>query len=144
MSYIGTELKKDIAKELKDIKRTPIWAMLIVLLCTALTSVGQILFKIGSVKLSWNILALITNLPLMAGFFFYGIGAVLLILALKYGELSVLYPIIALGFVWVSLLSARFLPIPESMNPMKWFGVAGIIIGVTLIGYGGQNNKVKK
>jgi uncharacterized membrane protein len=55
--------------------------------------------------------------------------------ALQGGELSVLYPLVSLGYVWVCLLSIRFLG--ERMNSVKWTGVAFIVAGVALIGVGG-------
>ena len=41
---------------------------------------------------------------------------------------------LALVYVWVSLLSMFFLK--EKMNKTKWLGVILIILGVTLIGLG--------
>lgn len=79
---------------------------------------------------------LITNYYLIAGFALYGLGALLLIVALKYGELSTLYPFIALGFIWVSIASIIFLS--ESMSFLKWGGVIFILAGVSLIGKGGK------
>ena len=46
-----------------------------------------------------------TNLPLLSGLVLYGLSTVLLVLALKDGELSLLYPVIALTYVWVTVLS---------------------------------------
>jgi len=62
--------------------------------------------------------------------------AVILVIALKHGELSVLYPIIAMSFVWVSFLSIIFLN--EIMNIWKWAGVITIILGICFIGKGGS------
>jgi uncharacterized membrane protein len=58
----------------------------------------------------------------------------LFIPALKGGDLSVLYPFVALAYIWVSLLSVKFLG--EKMNKFKWLGIALIIIGVSFIGIG--------
>ena len=74
------------------------------------------------------------NYNLFAGVALYGAGTVLFIPALKGGDLSVLYPFVALVYIWVSLLSVKFLG--EKMNKFKWAGVALIIIGVTFIGLG--------
>ncbi len=109
-------------------------AIALVLLCTFLTAAGQIFLKIGSGNLSFNILNLLGNFPLITGFVLYALGAVILVIALKHGELSVLYPIIAMSFVWVSFLSIIFLN--EIMNTWKWAGVITIIIGISLIGRG--------
>jgi len=111
-------------------------AILLVLLCTFLTAAGQIFLKIGSVNLSFSILKLLGNLPLITGFALYFLGAVILVIALKHGELSVLYPIIATSFVWVSFLSIIFLN--EIMNAWKWAGVITIVLGMGLIGKGGS------
>jgi undecaprenyl phosphate-alpha-L-ara4N flippase subunit ArnE len=110
-------------------------AILLVLICTFFTSIGQLFLKIGSKELSFNLIELLTNFPLIIGFSFYIIGAVILIFALKNGELSVLYPFIATSFIWVSILSVIFLN--ESMNAWKWSGVFVIIIGMAFIGRGG-------
>ena len=64
----------------------------------------------------------------------YGISTILFIPALKGGELSVLYPFVALAYIWVSLLSVKFLG--EKMNKVKWLGIALIILGVSFIGLG--------
>ena len=66
----------------------------------------------------------------------YGINAVLFVLALRDGELSLLYPIIALTYVWVSLLSVYYFH--ESMNPLKVTGLVVIVAGVAILGRGGK------
>jgi len=109
-------------------------AIALVLLCTFLTAAGQMFLKIGSGNLSFSILKLLSNLPLIIGFALYALGAVILVIALKHGELSVLYPIIAMSFVWVSFLSIIFLT--EIMTFLRWAGVITIIIGISLIGRG--------
>jgi len=103
-------------------------------LCTFLTASGQIFLKIGSGNLSFSILKLLGNFPLITGFVLYALGAIILVIALKHGELSVLYPIIAMSFVWVSFLSIIFLN--EIMSLWKWAGVITIVIGISLIGRG--------
>ena len=64
----------------------------------------------------------------------YALGTVLFIPALKGGDLSILYPFVALTYIWVSLLSVKFLG--EKMNFMKWMGISLIIVGVSFIGIG--------
>ena len=57
-----------------------------------------------------------------------------IIIGLRGGELSVLYPLAATGYIWVSLLSVKLLK--EKMSLFKWLGVSVIIAGITLIGLG--------
>ncbi len=79
---------------------------------------------------------IVTNLPLLAGYSLYGINTLLLMLALRDGELSVLYPIIALSYVWVAILSIYFFE--DRMNPWKISGIFLIIAGVTILGRSGR------
>ncbi|MBV9745250.1 MAG: hypothetical protein JO099_15930 [Acidobacteriia bacterium] len=81
-----------------------------------------------------SLLAMITNLSLLAGLSLYGINTVLLVLALRDGELSILYPIIALTYVWVTLLS--LVVFHDHVNPIKFAGIAIIVAGVGIIGRG--------
>ncbi|NQU98253.1 EamA/RhaT family transporter [Candidatus Woesearchaeota archaeon] len=117
-------------------KRNPFFAIMLVVICTFLTSFGQYFIKLGTAKISGNLISIL-SVPLIGGFLLYGIGAVILIIALKYGELSVLYPFIALSFVWVFLLSTFVLK--EVILFVNWFGLIFIILGVSLIGWGGNH-----
>ncbi|MGV8118709.1 MAG: EamA family transporter [Candidatus Xenobiia bacterium LiM19] len=107
-----------------------------VIICTLIISVAQVLYKIGSARLSFDLYSIVTNVPIIAGLFLYFIGALLLVWALKKGDLSILYPFLALSYVWVPLFSMLLLPVPERMNVLKWSGVLVIIAGVSLIGVG--------
>ncbi len=115
---------------------TKLWAMGIVLFSTLLTSTAQLFYKFGAEKLKFDIISLITNYELIMGMVLYAIGGILLILSFRGGEVSVLYPIFATSYIWVSFLSIYFLG--EIMNPYKWMGVAAIVIGIVLIGFGSK------
>ena len=117
---------------------TKLWAALLVLFTTLLTSSAQILYKIGSATLSFDIIGLFTNYYLIGGILLYAVGGTLMILSFRGGEVSVLYPIIATSYIWVSGLSIFFLN--ESMNAFKWFGVVSIIFGIILIGFGSKDH----
>ena len=114
---------------------TQLWAIGLVVLGTLVGAFGPILLKKASAKRLSKLSALATNYPLFGGVALYALGTLLFIPALKGGDLSVLYPFVSLGYVWVSLLSVKFLN--EKMNSYKWLGIALIIIGVTFIGIGG-------
>ena len=113
---------------------TKLWAILLVVFATLIGAFGPILLKKASAKSLSKISSLATNYNLFGGVALYGIGTILFIPALKGGELSVLYPFVALSYIWVSLLSTKFLG--EKMNKYKWMGIALIIMGVSFIGLG--------
>ena len=117
------------------------WAIAIVAFCTILTSTGQLLFKKGLNILEPTIIGIATNNELISGLVLYIIGAILMVIALKYGELSVLYPIVALSFVWVAILSSLFLQ--EQITELKIAGIGMIILGVSAIGKGSKKQGIK-
>jgi len=105
-------------------------ALILILICTFLTALGQIFWKIGADKLIFNLNA-IYNYNIWAGFVLYGIGALLLIYSLKYGNLSFVHPFLSLGFVWASIFA--FFYLKESFPPLKVSAIAIIIAGSFLI-----------
>lgn len=112
--------------------------MLLVFACTVLGAAAQLLMKIGMTHFNPQPLALLTNVPLMTGYVLYGINTLMLVLALRDGELSMLYPIIALTYVWVTLLS--YLVLAEQPNVYKNVGIAIIVTGVAVLGRGGRKS----
>lgn len=111
--------------------KTRLWAIGLMLLCTLLTSIAQVLYKKASPLLSLNMLNIITNYYLISGLVLYIVGAMIMIIAFKGGEVSVLYPIIATSYIWVSVLSVHYFN--ETMNLYKWIGIFAIFIGVSFV-----------
>jgi len=109
--------------------------VLFIILCTLFTSSGQIFWKLSTDNLD-SLVSIITNVPLIIGFVCYGIGSILMIIALKYGNLSLIYPFIALSFVWVNI--ASIILFGEYISLINWAGIVSIILGVSLIGIGGS------
>ena len=113
---------------------TELWAIGLVIMATLVGAFGPILLKKTSEKRLSKISSLIKNYHLFGGVGLYAIGTILFIPALKGGDLSILYPFVALGYIWVSLLSVKFLG--EKMSLLKWMGIGMIIVGVSFIGIG--------
>lgn len=112
---------------------TSLWAALAVVVASIIASFGALFLKYGANKLSRKTIKQVyRNHHLFLGVLFYGLSSVFFIVALKYGELSVLYPLTSLGYVWIALLSIKFLK--EKMNFFKWMGIVCILVGVSLIG----------
>ena len=109
----------------------------LVVICTALGAAGQILIKIGADRLVHptllsTFLGFFTVPPLFAGYCLYALMTVLFIFALKDGELSILYPIISLTYVWVAGLSVWFFH--DTLNWLKLLGIVTIVTGVAVLG----------
>jgi multidrug transporter EmrE-like cation transporter len=123
-------------------------AALIVIACTLIIGAAQYLIKLGanqlaaqqlsghagSVSLQAAVMGIFTNPAIFGGYCLYGIFTVLFVFALRHGELSILYPLISLGYVWVAIIGV--IAFHESMNPLKLTGIAIIMAGVTVLGRG--------
>lgn len=104
--------------------------------CTLFTSIAQIFYKFGAMKLP----VIFTNYHLFIGLFLYGFGAVIFVTALKFGEVTVLYPVIATSYVWVSMLS--WIIFSEIINIYKWLGIAFIVAGIMTIALGSKRKGI--
>jgi multidrug transporter EmrE-like cation transporter len=120
----------------------------LVFLCTLLGAAGQMLIKTGAkaseVAAPWttvagiwaNLYAMATNPHLIGGYALYALMTVVFIFALRDEELSILYPIISLTYVWVAALSIWLFG--ESMNAAKLLGILVIVAGVGVLGKDGK------
>jgi multidrug transporter EmrE-like cation transporter len=123
-------------------------SFLLVFSCTVIGAVAQMLIKTGAGQLGVHVtlidvlhdpllvlrfgLGIASNLKLFCGYCLYGVNTFLMALALKGRELSRLYPIVALTYVWVTLLSLFFLS--EGMNFFRVTGIVFIVGGVSILG----------
>ncbi len=114
--------------------------LVLVFLGTLSGAAAQVLIKLGASGIGPHAspletaVRILTNTSLFTGYSLYGITTVLLILALRQGQLSLLYPVIALTFVWVTVLS--IILFHETMNIWKVAGVCSIMLGVAVLGRG--------
>ena len=113
---------------------TQMWSIMLVVLSSALGSISPILLKKASERKIYPLKFLILNYPLFGAASLYAAAIFIFAFALKGGELTVLYPLSSLGYIWASLSSVRFLG--ERMSAFKWAGICMIIVGVAFIGIG--------
>ncbi len=100
-------------------------------------SIGQLLWKLadlssmlsGGLNTDTVIALFIKVLP---GFIIYAVGALIMTIALGYGELSVLQPVNSMSYVFALILSAIFLT--EPITPLMVIGIVIIIAGVIMMG----------
>ncbi|MDD9147231.1 MULTISPECIES: EamA family transporter [unclassified Sporolactobacillus] len=101
---------------------------IILILTAALsTAVGQMLWKLSQ------------HFPdafLIIGFLLYFCGAVLMIVAFRFGDLSVLHPLLSVGYIFSIVLGGLFLG--EKLSIVQIAGILIILAGASLIG-GGDN-----
>ena len=90
-----------------------------------LISLGQLFWKISEGSyLGW----------LLSGFALYSMGAVLMIIAFRFGSLSVLHPFLSVSYIFALILGQVFLK--EHISTLQLLGIFIIIVGVIFIGGG--------
>ncbi|MCI8320704.1 MAG: EamA/RhaT family transporter [Lachnospiraceae bacterium] len=101
--------------------------ILMMIVSSICACVGQLLWKLSAVE---------GIMMMLAGFVLYGIGALVMIAAYRFGKLSVLQPILSLNYVLSIVLAA--LVLKEEVTIIKCIGVLVLIAGVVLIAGGDE------
>ena len=101
--------------------------ILLMLISSICVCVGQLLWKLSAEQ---------GIIIMLAGFCFYGVGALVMIIAYKFGKLSVLQPMRSLNYVLSIILAAVVLK--EEITILKCIGVLVIIAGVIMIAGGDE------
>ena len=114
---------------------TPISSILLVFLASLIGSFGAVFLKLGAAKLKqgfWNIF----NLQLAFGVAIFLLSSVFFVMGIRVGELSVLYPMASLGYIWTLLWSRLFFQ--EALTRGKFVGLGLILLGVFFVGMGSK------
>ena len=99
----------------------------IIIFSAICTAFGQYCWKVWEAK---------GMLTLLIGFVLYGIGAVSMIIAFKFGSLSVLHPMMSIGYVCALFLG--YFMLGEAITLTKVLGILLILLGVAFIGMGDE------
>lgn len=97
------------------------------LISSLLACIGQLLFKLSNQRGIWFILM---------GFGFYGLGAICMLYAYKFGKLSVLQPVLSMNYIFSLFLGA--LVLKERISLTKVIGVMVVMVGVIVIAMGDE------
>jgi drug/metabolite transporter (DMT)-like permease len=117
------------------VTETPISSMLLVLTASFFGSFGAVFLKMGANRLKngfWHIL----NPQLAAGVGMFLLSSYFFVLGIRRGELSVLYPMVSLGYIWTLFWSRLFFG--ERFTRQKFFGLGLILTGVFFVGLGSK------
>ena len=94
-------------------------------------ALGSIYLKKGSKKITFNFNKIMDNFTAGIGFVLFGTSSLFYIAALKYNDLTVVYPLSSITYVLISIFSIHFLK--EKMNKIKWIGILFIMLGSILV-----------
>ncbi len=107
----------------------------ITLIAAIIVSFAQTLFKSelmkGNKSIKQIIKSIFTNKRMLLGIAAYFASLVIYLYALSRAPLSVVYPIFASSFIFVTLFAAKFLK--EPLNVKRVIGIALVFIGIAFI-----------
>ena len=98
------------------------------LVSSACACAGQLFWKLSA---QGN-----TLLNILIGFTLYGIGAMCMILALRFGDLSALHPMLGIGYVFS--IGLGYLILGEIVNWKKVTGIVIILFGLVQLSRSGK------
>lgn len=93
-------------------------------------------FSTATGQLFWKLSASVFDYRMWLGFALYGLGAVLMTVAFRFGKLSVLHPLLSIGYIVAIFYGAVFLG--EELTVNMAIGTSLILVGVIVIG--GERN----
>ena len=115
---------------------TPVSSMLLVLVASFIGSFGAVFLKLGAGRLHRQLRTLFLNWRLALGVALFLVSTVFYVLGLRRGELSLLYPLVALGYVWTLFWSRLFFG--EALSRNKFLGIGLILAGIVILNLGGN------
>ena len=113
---------------------TPVSSIILVLVASLIGSLAMVLLKVGADRHRRKQSFLRWTSVIVGGIALFLISSVLYLLGIKNGSLTVLYPMVATGYVWGLLWSRLFFGEPFNRN--KFVGVTLVLAGVFFIGLG--------
>ena len=103
-----------------------------VIFVSLLSAFGGFYLKLSSKKFKLGF-EILTNKFLIVGVLFNILSLGLYVYVLRFEELSTLFPLVALNYVWITLMSKYILK--EKIGFIRIIGITLIIFGVSFIGF---------
>lgn len=112
---------------------TPLSSILLVLLGSFIGSIGMVFLKKASKDLHKGFLHIV-NLNSAIGVALFVISSVFYLTGIRNGQLSVLYPMVSLSYVWALFWARIFFN--EPLTRQKFAGLGLVLVGVFFLGLG--------
>lgn len=141
-------MKTDAATSRKKEPAVPstVHPLVLVLIAVSLGAAGQIFLKQGMREVALTgalgqqarlLFRAILTPNVFFGLVLYAVSTLFWLKVLSTEELSYVYPMIAVSYALVTILSAIFLH--ERVNPMRWISLLVICLGVAMLAIWGAN-----
>ena len=127
--------------------------LIILLIGLTFESIGVVMLKKGMEKIGdvkkvsvSEVMRIVkagaTNGSILLGVFFEALFFAILLILMSRSDISLLWPLTGLSFVFATIAAIIFLG--EKVSPMRWAGVVLVVLGAVLIGYSEKANERAK
>ena len=101
--------------------KTPLSSIVFILVSSFFGSFGAVCLKLGAEHMKGTLLRVFTNYWLGTGIVLYLLSSVFYTMGLSQGELTVLYPMVSLGYIWAILWARLFFKEPFTVSKIGGF-----------------------
>lgn len=116
--------------------KTPLSSILLVFAAAFIGSFGAVFLKSGAGRLHRQVRTVLLNWRLAAGIILFLLSSVFFVAGIRKGELTVLYPMVSLGYIFTLVWSRLFFGEPFTRN--KFAGLGLIALGIVFLSLGKQ------
>jgi multidrug transporter EmrE-like cation transporter len=110
---------------------TPVSSIALVLVASIIGSAGAVFLKSGAMNLQPSLASIVFNWRLALGIITYLLSSVLFVKGMSNGELSVLFPMVSLGYICTLAWSRLFFH--EVITRAKVMGIGLILAGIVCL-----------
>ena len=108
-------------------------SMMLVFVASVIGSFGAVFMNLGAARLNRSLWSYL-NSHLIFGICLFLGSSVFYAFGIRGGQLSVLYPMVSLGYIWTLIWSRLFFN--EAFTREKFVGLGLILLGVFFVGLG--------
>jgi drug/metabolite transporter (DMT)-like permease len=106
-------------------------SLAVMILSTLIGAIAALYLKKGSARFSLHPIKLLKNKHIVIGGSLYVFGVMLYLFVLRELPLSVAYPLSSMQYIWITLISKRYLR--ERVDAWRWAGVSLILLGIIIL-----------
>jgi multidrug transporter EmrE-like cation transporter len=108
--------------------------MLLVVTGSFIGSFGAVFLKAGAGRLHRQLSSLMFNWRLAAGVLLYLLSSYFFVLGVREGELTILYPLVSLGYILTFVWARLFFKEPFTAD--KFIGLGMVVAGIVILQLG--------
>jgi len=113
---------------------TPVTSILLVFAAAFVGSCAAVFLKLGAAHVHRDVRTMFFNWRLAAGVALYLLSSVFYLLGIRKGELTILYPMVSLGYFFTLIWSRVYFNEPFTRN--KFLGLGLIGLGIVFLSVG--------